>query len=240
MMLRPLERLNRLTKDTGRQVDYESILSRNGSKWGFLALVALFGIITVAAAAAWPALTHLDQRVAQWGYDQTYGHSRRTAFWEAASHYGQPFIFRIGLGVLALVQIRSRRWALAAFLVGVAVAENVIAPLAKYVLDRPRPQWSAPITVDHGFGYPSGHSAGAAMFVVAVTLLLMVEGTKSLLRSVLIVAVVLLGLVVALSRIMLGLHFFSDVVAGAALGGAVALAGWWLLLRFGGVRLPPE
>lgn len=113
-----------------------------------------------------------------------------------------------------------------ALFVGFAVVGgSVLSTALKALFDRPRPDVEAVSRVFTA-SFPSGHAAVSA--VVYLTLgLLLAEASPS--RRVRIYFIGLGGLVtfiVGVSRIYLGVHFPTDVIAGWALGGAWALACW--------------
>ena len=82
--------------------------------------------------------------------------------------------------------------------------------------------WATLLPPDR-FSFPSGHTITA--FAVAVSL--------SLFYPELAAGLFFCALSVAASRILLGMHFLSDVVAGAAIGTALAYGAVWLVLRGG-------
>lgn len=99
------------------------------------------------------------------------------------------------------------------------VAERSLYWLLKNGLRRPRPQEAVPgfrslIQASDQFSFPSGHSSGA--FLLA-TCLSVVYGPVAL-------PLFLWAVLVALSRILLGVHFPGDTLAGAMLGSVLALA----------------
>lgn len=104
------------------------------------------------------------------------------------------------------------------------IASAVVNNLLKSVLYGSRPYWfDARVTghAQHGsFGMPSGHSQAA---VVTYGYLAARSGRRGLVWAA--VAVIAL---VALSRVLLGAHYFSDVVVGLAVGGGLL----WLVLRY--------
>jgi membrane-associated phospholipid phosphatase len=105
-------------------------------------------------------------------------------------------------------EARARWWLWLGLLLISLVAEPV-----KYVVARPRPEALS-------FGYPSGHATTAAAFFGA--LMYLAGGFRPAARTTLRVVAPLLIIVVALSRVMLRKHWPSDVVAGIALGLALA------------------
>ncbi|MEY2513077.1 MAG: hypothetical protein QOJ89_435 [bacterium] len=126
------------------------------------------------------------------------------------------FVVLLG-GLLLAGGARLRRGAVAAGL-GAAVALACAQVLAR-VVDRPRPFVADPSGV-HLFaahaadpGFPSDHATAA--FAIAVALLLRDRRCGA--------AVLVLASALAVGRVAIGVHYPSDVLAGAALGAAVAL-----------------
>jgi undecaprenyl-diphosphatase len=86
-----------------------------------------------------------------------------------------------------------------------------------------------------GPSFPSGHSATAAAFYAAAALIL-ARALRRPLRQLVIAAAVAIAVAVAASRVLLDLHWFSDVIGGLSLGWA-----WFALCAvvFGGRLLRP-
>lgn len=209
----------------------EQVLSATRGGWLLAALVAALVALTVVVAVGWQPLGSVDDAVARWGYHVTYGHEGRSSFWNAVDFYSEPIGLRVVLVALGLFQAWRRRFALAGWLVGVAVAENFAAPYAKYLLNRPRPNWPHPLAVEHTSSYPAGHAAGVALFTTAIVLLALVTVRSTAGRWAAIGVALAIAVVVSLDRIFLGLHYVSDVVGGILLGMAVVVAGWVLMLK---------
>jgi len=202
-----------------------------GAGWLLTVAVLLLGVLTVALVLGFGPLDRLDTAVADWGYQATYGHGALRGWWIAVAAYGQPMVLRAVLVLIALYFVWKGRWALAIWLVGVTVAENLIAPLTKHLLSRPRPDWLRPITVEHSASYPSGHAAMAGTFTAATILLVLATVSPGWRRRLILAFAVLVGFVISMDRIFLGVHYLSDVVGGVLLGAIIALAGWLLVLR---------
>lgn len=96
---------------------------------------------------------------------------------------------------------------------------------AKSVVARYRPP-TASLGGESGFGFPSGHSTGsAALAVAAIAVLCLVASprlAKPLARRACAAAVGLLAVLVAVSRVVIGVHYVTDVIAGLALGASTS------------------
>ena len=98
------------------------------------------------------------------------------------------------------------------FSVVVVVGSTLTTYYLKMLFVRPRPQW-APYHVDT-FSFPSGHATGAfALYAVAAFIALKFTDNKTCRNSIVIVALSLIGLV-GFSRVYLGFHYMTDVLAG--------------------------
>ena len=104
------------------------------------------------------------------------------------------------------------------FLLLVLVGQNLLANGAKMVVDRARPDISR-LTGFAGSSFPSGHSTAAAATYAAVALL-MSRGRGRQARALIAGGGAAIAAAVAASRVFLGVHWFTDVLAGLALGWA--------------------
>lgn len=127
---------------------------------------------------------------------------------------------------------RSRRFALA--LLYAIVVQSTLVWEIKRLVGRIRP-WlelglPAPIGSPRDGSFPSGHAAGS--FCVAAFLIVVLRSRPETPSSTYGVAgCALLAALIALSRVYLGAHFPSDVVAGAVLGGLVGAVAAGLYTR---------
>jgi len=119
--------------------------------------------------------------------------------------------------------LRDRDWRPAASMAAALVGANVIYRAAKSWVGRPRPPGSFHLIGVSGFSFPSGHATVAVACWGLAALLLGAGRPIRVKLALWTAAVVIIGLV-GLSRIYLGAHWWTDVVAGFALGG------FWLCL----------
>jgi undecaprenyl-diphosphatase len=113
----------------------------------------------------------------------------------------------------------------------VGIGEVLLNNGVKLLVRRERPD-VLHLMAAHGYSFPSGHTGAAAAAWAAVALVLGRDRPR-LVRSLLAAGAVLIAIVVATSRALLGVHWVSDVLGGLALGW-----GWFLLVAivFGGRR----
>jgi membrane-associated phospholipid phosphatase len=132
--------------------------------------------------------------------------------------------------------LRRHRWSAAAFMLTVVLGQNLLANGVKLLVRRERPPVVPPLAPGTGFSYPSGHTTAAAATYAALALLLG-RGRRWPVRVWLAVAAIGVTVCVALSRVLLGFHWLTDVIGGAALGlgwfAVCAVAFGGRLLRFG-------
>ncbi len=130
--------------------------------------------------------------------------------------------------ILLLSELVARRpWSgiTGAGTIGLASLGN---ELAKGLIARARPDLIQPIVVERGYSFPSGHAALSMVGYGVAALLVARSGAP---RRVKVVAAFAAGCLVALigiSRVYLGAHFPTDVLAGWLAGGAVVLIFAWL------------
>jgi undecaprenyl-diphosphatase len=130
-------------------------------------------------------------------------------------------LFAVGaLYVLLVVGDRAGALHLAIALVGSSL---MIAGL-KGFLERPRPIGHRLVDAG-GYSYPSGHAVSAAVLYVTLALVGSKHFKGPAYRHMLVALAVMVTLLVAASRVYLGVHYPSDITSGTALG-----AGWAVLL----------
>lgn len=101
----------------------------------------------------------------------------------------------------------------------------VVSDLAKRLVDRGRPSVSLRLIVEGEPSFPSGHATNAAGVYLTLGLVLAVfVFRRPLLRGAVVASAALVAGAVGVSRLVLGVHWPSDVLAGWALGAVVALS----------------
>lgn len=112
----------------------------------------------------------------------------------------------------------TRSWVPALLLALSSVGTSVTVFLVKLTIARPRPIPAPNAATEDGFAFPSGHSAHSAAVYLMVAILLVGFLHTRLSRVFVIVTAFLLVLATGFSRLILGVHSPSDVLAGWLLG----------------------
>jgi undecaprenyl-diphosphatase len=138
------------------------------------------------------------------------------------------------LGLLTLVALGylafDRRWRAVALLVLSLPGGLLLNTLLKAGFGRPRPELVARLMEVQTPSFPSGHAMLSAIGFLTLGALLASGSRRRRHRAYILTMAVLLTLLVGGSRVWLGVHWPSDVLAGWCLGAAWAM-GCWLALR---------
>jgi undecaprenyl-diphosphatase len=145
------------------------------------------------------------------------------------------------LTILTVVLLVRRRTRLALYVAVTGLGAATLSPLIKHVVDRLRPVVDIPVATAGGPSFPSGHTLGVTVWV-GVVLLVLLPVVPAARRRLAVAVGVALVVVVGLTRIALGVHFLSDVLAGWLVG-----SGWLLVTatafrawrRHEGLAVPP-
>jgi undecaprenyl-diphosphatase len=118
------------------------------------------------------------------------------------------------------------------FVLATVLSGTALNSLLKLAFARPRPDLVTPLTKVLTLSFPSGHAALSAIcYLTLGTLLARTQASRAI-RIHLIVTAMVLTLLVGVSRIYLGVHYPTDVLAGWCIGIAWALICWTIMSRF--------
>jgi membrane-associated phospholipid phosphatase len=183
-----------------------------------LAVVALglVAIVLTEAVVHHKALAELDGPFRDW----VIGH--RNGFWTevmvSASRFGStPSLIVIVLVTGALLEWKGRRADSLLLVIGSAGA-LALGPVLKAIVERPRPALSDHVVFVNSWSYPSGHSLNSMAVLGLLTVLAIRERPGALRRTALAALGGFLVVVVGFSRVYLGVHWPSDVLAGWLIG----------------------
>ena len=198
--------------------------------WGS-GLLTLFLILTVCTSLH--TFDSFDASLGGRFHTFALGHSVVVSVTKVVTLLGEP---PVGLGgglLLAVIFYLRRNQQAAYFFVAASIGAYGIAYSFKLLIDRHRPVWPVPVVNDTGPSYPSGHATGSAalatMIIVGVVPLMATVAWRCIVVGLLVFYATLMPV----TRLVLGVHFPTDVVAGVLLG-----SGWTLLVA-AFLLLPP-
>jgi undecaprenyl-diphosphatase len=202
----------------------------------FLALIGttLFAVLALLVASD-SAIVRLDRWISTGCYQFIIDRPTVHTFFRNITDLGAGRAPTLVGSFTVIVLLIRREWFRASIWAAGQLVVSRIIGVMKTQFERKRPDFA---DID-GFSFPSGHSFGAAVVYALLGLLVLRVWSQSRSRWVWASVVWALIPLVGLSRIMLGVHYFSDVLAGIGLGlgwafWCVALADWWDLRRIRG------
>jgi undecaprenyl-diphosphatase len=187
-----------------------------------VAAALVFVLCGVLATVPWPALRHLDAIAPSAGHRWSEATAGARVPAIVITTLGSPTAVDVVTVVVAVVLALRRRIRLAVVVVVARLGELGTESLAKLVVGRPRPDLLPVLTSAGGPSFPSGHSAGSAAVYGSVALVAVVLLGRPLPWWVTSLVAAFLVLVAA-SRVVLGVHYPTDVLGGLALGTAWAV-----------------
>lgn len=191
---------------------------------GIIMLLALF--------IGWPHLIQLDQ-----GLITLIQEERSPRFDYVAvliTHFGD---FDVQLAVAALLCVLllvARKWQALLFAAGAMLSTALANGALKGLFERARPE--VLLEPLHTYSFPSGHSSAAFAFFLTLAILAG-RGLPARLRLTWILLACMPALAIAMSRVYLGVHWPSDIIAGALLASSLCSLSLAMMQRF--ASLPP-
>jgi membrane-associated phospholipid phosphatase len=185
-----------------------------------------FALILALVRAGWPPLHNLDVGTAEALNRIGIDHPELVKSAEVVSNVFDPNVFRVVLAVIALVYLIHGERHHATWLLVTVFGGAALGFALKEVVGRVRPALRDPVSTAPGLSFPSGHALGASIGCCLLLLIILRFLPRRGRVSAVLAAVVIVG-TVALARVVLGVHFVSDVLGGITLGiGWVALTTW--------------
>lgn len=120
----------------------------------------------------------------------------------------------------------SKRYAEAGMMAFAAIGGQALSETLKAFFDRPRPDFVAHVVETTSASLPSGHAMMSAAIYLSIGAMLAQVQPKRRLKTYIHVAALLLTLLIGTSRVYLGVHYPTDVLAGWCLGAGWAILCW--------------
>lgn len=152
------------------------------------------------------------------GFNRANAHNRFAVdTWQVVTDVLQPTSWRVLAAIVAIFAVRRREVRTVIMLVIAVGGAALLSGGVKSAVGRPRP--TPPVPIEHvaGASFPSGHALAAAA-VATILIAISPWPTTRRSRAAATTVVILLVAAVATSRLALGVHYLTDVVAGLTLG----------------------
>ena len=134
-----------------------------------------------------------------------------TAFFKAVTKFAdeEPLIL---IAIIGLILIKNRK-------IGASIAVNLVSSafvnnLIKEIVQRPRPPIELRMVEESSFSFPSGHAMTSATFYGLIIYFVIKNVKNKKLKNIICIILSLLIFLIGISRIYLGVHYASDVIAG--------------------------
>ncbi|MFT3685787.1 MAG: phosphatase PAP2 family protein [Phycisphaerales bacterium] len=206
------------------------------------ARASLLSLIATLAGLLW-AFAELAEKVRAGG-TQSFDERFLLAFRNTsnlADPIGPPWVEEMardftalgGIGVLAFLTVAlalllafQGKLRTVALLAASVLGGLTLSSLIKHAIERPRPALVPHGSLIYTSSFPSGHSTMAAVTYLTLGALLMRTDRRPLVKLYLLSLAVILTVLVGVSRVYLGVHWPTDVLAGWTLGAAWAIVCW--------------
>jgi undecaprenyl-diphosphatase len=181
------------------------------------AAALIFAILLVLVRLRWAPLESADHGAAVGINDLIAGNAALVAVVKAVTWLGSSGVLWVVVGAAAIVLAIRRQWRLAIYLLVTGAGALVLDPVLKSLVGRLRPVVAHPIAHGIGNSFPSGHALGSIVCYGAM-LLVFLPAARGRWRTAFIAVTAALVALIGISRILLGVHYLSDVVGGWAVG----------------------
>lgn len=177
----------------------------------------VFAVLLVLVRAQWAPLESLDRGVATGLNDAVSGDSLIVKALKVITWLGSDGVLWTVVLAGTVVAAVRRRWRLAIYLIVTGAGALVLDPVLKALVGRVRPVVPHPVSHGGGNSFPSGHALGSIVCYGAL-LLVFLPVIAPRFRTAAKVAVAVLVAAIGISRIMLGVHYLSDVIGAWGIG----------------------
>src|SRR5579859_918173 len=177
----------------------------------------LFALLLILVRLQWAPLESVDHRAAAGLNSLVAGHAAVVGVVKAVTWLGSGGVLWAVTGTAAVVLAIRRRWRLVIYLLVTGAGELTLDPVLKALVGRLRPVVAHPIAHGTGDSFPSGHALGSLVCYGALFLVFL-PAVRGKWRRVFIAVIATLIAAIGISRLLLGVHYLSDVLGAWALG----------------------
>jgi len=187
----------------------------------------VFVLLLLAVRLQWAPLESADHGAATSINSLIAGNATLVSVVKAVTFLGSNGVLWAVIAAATVILAIRRRWRLAAYLLVTGAGALTLDPILKSLVGRLRPVVAHPIAHGTGDSFPSGHSLGSIVCYGAI-LLVFLPVARGRWRTAFVAVILTLIALIGISRILLGVHYLSDVVGAWAVGitwlGITALA----------------
>jgi undecaprenyl-diphosphatase len=206
-------------------------------------VVCVVSLVSLAVSAAlvvaqWRPLLEFDLAVGAWLHGIAVDHPALVRAADVIAVVFSPSVFRVLVLALAGWLLWQHRSWLAFWAVLVMTVGGAVGLIGKMLTARARPSFPDPVGHAPGYSFPSGHAINAALGVLVILVVVLPSIRRRAVRIAAVSAGIVVVLVTGLDRMVLGVHYFTDVIA-AWLAAVAVVAGTAHALR-GRLEPPPE
>lgn len=203
------------------------VLQKRLSPLGYLELYLIVGLLVVSLIT-FNLFGGLAEQIAEQeeivSFDQTLASSlyqnaspAEVSFFKAITILaGRTAAIGIGIGVGVVLLVRRKILLLLSWAAAI-LGNGLLNAILKATFQRSRPEFPDPFLVETNWSFPSGHAMGAMVIYGMLTYLLILQFKQNI-SKVIVLFMVALILFIGFSRLYLGVHYFSDVMAGYVVG----------------------
>jgi undecaprenyl-diphosphatase len=177
----------------------------------------VFTVLLIAVRLQWAPLESADHNAAAGLNGLVAGNATLVSVVKAVTFLGSNGVLWTVIGAATVILAIRRRWRLAAYLLVTGAGALVLDPVLKSLVGRLRPVVAHPIAHGTGDSFPSGHSLGSIVCYGAI-LLVFLPAARGRWRTAFVSVIIALIALIGISRILLGVHYLSDVVGAWAVG----------------------
>jgi undecaprenyl-diphosphatase len=196
--------------------------------WSAFLIAGLLFLLIAWNVKTSTRLVLLDAKVTAWLH--AHASPPLTAFFLAVTNLNSPLAIALMSIVFALVLAKMREWHWILTLVLAVGGGEVLNVLLKHAYERARPVFDHPLVELMSYSFPSGHTAGAVLFYGVLAAFLVSRFHDRRLRAAFVIGAIVAVALVGFSRMYLGAHYLSDVLAAACSSTA------WLVLCLSAVH----
>jgi undecaprenyl-diphosphatase len=199
------------------------LVSRRGGWWGAFWATVVVVALGILIVRDWAPLVDVDRSVLasvrRWALQNDWAVQTSLFLSEMGTFRVSTWVAIAGV----LLLLAKRRYWQALTLGLLAALAPLVANLIKPLVARERPIWDVYLANEDTFAYPSGHATGGVAVWIAVGVALGSLLHNRVAGAFVVFTFSLVGIAIGLSRIVLGVHYPSDVVGGWCI--AIAFAG---------------